>query len=69
MLLTNIIDYCIDPEGFLIHEHIHIPDYPEKANFPFKIGEDSLIYDCNDCPAIFTIGLLASLDWEIYEDK
>ena len=71
MMLNNIFDYMVDGYGTLEPKSFHIPDisHYKELGFPFYIdGESGVIMDNLDQPAIMTIDLIDSLEWEVVDD-
>ena len=64
MMLPNVFDWMREDEP----KAFQIEDYWDKnINFPYSVLEDGIIVDSEGCPAIFTVDMLNSWNWEIVE--
>jgi hypothetical protein len=66
MILNNIFDFVNqdNPKG----SKFWIPDCDPKIPFPYSIGMNEVIFDSNGTPAIFTMWMLDSLDWDLWNE-
>jgi hypothetical protein len=70
-MLTNIFDYMLDAQDEFIFYSLHIPDHPYymELGMPFMIdGKTGVIYDASGEPAILTVALINSVNWEIVDE-
>lgn len=71
MMLNNIFDYMIDDKGEFFRTAFHIPSHKfyVEVGFPFFIDNESgILYDNSGEPAILTVDLIDSMEWEYIDE-
>jgi len=71
MMLTNIADFLAGPDGELEDKYFHIADieYYEELGMPFYYdAETGIVMDSSGEPAILTLHLLDSINWDIVDE-
>lgn len=67
MLITNVMDYLVDNDGYMIEgAKFHIPNHKlyKEMRLPYAFNEDGVLVDNEGNLAVMTVDLLHNCDWE-----
>jgi hypothetical protein len=66
MVLNNIFDFCNQESP--VGAKFWIPDCDPVIPFPYEVSVNDVIVDSHGRPAIFTVWMLDSLNWDLWDE-